>query len=178
MVLALSLVVIIAVAAGAPALAHDYRDNKDDSSNVVTYGQHGEVILQLPAGNPQITNVTSLRLVASDYNKKSTFGAYDTLTVYLWIPAANQFIPVAQINNVNNPALDEYLHKFYLNTPVWNPLMPNVIDVSDKDFKVWKEDDVIMVNLTTTVKITLPFNLMPPSTPNQHGATRHSTFRP
>ena len=53
MVLAPSLVVIIAVAAGAPALAHDYRDNKDDSSNVVTYGHHGEVILQSASKKPQ-----------------------------------------------------------------------------------------------------------------------------
>jgi hypothetical protein len=160
MVLALSLVVIVAVAASAPALAHDNRDNKDESSNVVAYGYHGEVILNLPAGNPQVTNVTSLRLVAGDFNQKSTFGAYDNLAVYLWIPVANQFVPVAQLINVNNPALDEKLHEFWFNTPVWNPLMPNVIELSDKDFKVWKENDIIMANLSTAVKITLPFNLM------------------
>jgi hypothetical protein len=159
--LSLSLILVIAVAAIAPALAHgDKKDKGNDSSYVTVYGQHGEVILQLPAGSPKVTNVTALRLIANEYDKKSTFGAYDTLVVALWIPIANTFVPVAQINNINDPDLDAYLHTLYSNTPVWNSLMPNVIDVSDKDLKVWKEGDVIMANLTTTVKITLPFNLM------------------
>jgi hypothetical protein len=166
-VLSLSLALIIAFAAVAPTLAeHERGKRNDDSSNVTdtsnivtTYGQHGEVIIQLPAGNPKVTNVTCLRLIANDYNKKSAFGAYDTLLIFLWVPVANQFVPVAQINNVNNPGLDAYLHTLWNNTPVWNPMMPNVIDVTDKDLDVWMDDGIIIANLTTTVKITLPFNL-------------------
>jgi hypothetical protein len=127
---------------------------------VTAYGQHGEVILQLPAGNPSISNVTTVRFVASEFNEKSTFGAYDTFIVALWIPSINQFVPVAQINSVNNSDLDAFLRTIYLNTPIWNTLMPNIIDLSSKDFSVWMEDGVIIANLTTTVKITLPFNLM------------------
>jgi hypothetical protein len=158
--LSLSLIIIIAVAAVAPALAHDDKRESNDNSYVTVYGQHGEVIIQLPAGNPRVTNVTSLRLIANDFNKKSTFGAYDTLIVALWIPIANQFVPVAQINSVSNPALDTYLHTLYNNTPVWTGLTPNIIDLTSKDLSVWKDDDVIIANLTTSVKITLPFNLM------------------
>jgi hypothetical protein len=167
-ILSLTMALIIAVAAVVPALAdNERRKNNDDDSNVTdssnlvtTYGQHGEVILQLPAGSPKVTNVTAIRLVANEYNKKSTFGAYDTLLVMLWIPVYNGFMPVAQINNVNNSDLDAYLQKLYNVTPVWNSLCPNIIDVTDKDFNVWKEGDVIMANLTKTVKIQLPFNLM------------------
>jgi hypothetical protein len=167
-VLSLSLVVIVTVAAFAPTLADNNKGQNKDNLNVVTYGQHGEVVLQLPTpsnatppaapGTP--SHPTCLRLVANEYDKKSTFGAYNTLLVALWIPVANTFVPVAQINDVSNPDLDAYLHALFNNTPVWNSIMPNVIDVNDHDLDVWKEGEVIMVNLTTTVKITLPFNLM------------------
>jgi len=160
-ILSLSLIIIIAVAAVAPALAHeDAKDKEKNSSNVTVYGQHGEVIIQLPAGSPKVTNVTALRLIANNYDKKSTFGAYDTLIVGLWIPIANTFVPVAQINNINDPDLDTYLHTLYSNTPVWNSIMPNVINLDSSQLNVWKEGEIIMANLTTTVKITLPFNLM------------------
>ena len=159
-VLSLSLIVIIAVAAVAPALANNDKNKSNDSSYVTVYGQHGEVIIQLPAGSPKVTNVTALRLIANDFNKKSTFGAVDTLLVALWIPVANQFVPVAQINSVSNPDLDTYLHALYNNTPVWTGFTPNVIDLTSKNLSVWKDDDIIIANLTTSVKITLPFNIM------------------
>ena len=164
----LCLAAMTAVAVFAPALAHNSNSIRSDSSNVVVYGRHGEVILQLPepsnATAPAAPGTQShpscLRLVANNYDRKSTFGAYDTLLVALWIPAYNSFIPVAQINSVSNVNLDEYLHILYNNTPVWNPLMPNIINVDDKVLDVWNEGDVIIANLSATVKITLPFNLM------------------
>lgn len=158
--LSLSLAITIGVAAVVPAFAHEDKGDTANGSNVMAYGEHGEVIIQLPTGSPKVTNVTSLRLIAANFNKKSTFGAYDTLVVSLWEPIANAYVPVAQISNVPNLALQTFLHAFYNNTPVWNGLMPNVINVTEKDFKVWMDDDILMANLTTTVKITLPFNLM------------------
>ena len=156
-VLVLSLSVVMAVALVAPSFAHS---KKDDDSNLVVYGQHGEVILQLPAGIP--SHPTALRLIASDLNKKSEFGATDTLLVALWIPAANTFVPVAQIVDSSDPSRIDFLHTLFNNTPIWrDPLMPNVIQVADNALDVWMEDDVIVANLTTTVKITLPFDQLP-----------------
>lgn len=157
-VLVLSLSVVMAVALVAPSFAHS---KKDDDSNVVVYGQHGEVILQLPSGIP--SRPTALRLIASDFNKKSEFGAVDTLMVALWIPAASTFVPVAQIVDDSNPDRLAFIQMLFNNTPIWrvSPAFPNVIQVADKDLDVWKEDDVIFANLTTTVKITLPFDQMP-----------------
>lgn len=155
-VLSLGLTLVILVAVFAPALAYNNDHGKKDSSIIVTYGQHGEVILQLPSGTP--SHPTNLRLIANDYDKRSHFGAYDTLVVALWIPAMNAYVPVAHINSISNPDLDAFLQTLYANTPVWNPVMHNIFDTSA--LSVWRKGDTIMANLTSSVTVTLPFNLM------------------
>jgi hypothetical protein len=154
-VLVIILSATMAVTVVAPALANR-KSSKD--SNVVVYGQHGEVTLQLPSGIP--THPTALGIVASDWNRKSEFGACDSLSVALWIPAANSFVPVLQLLDNPNPDYAEFLQKLYNNTPVWNPIMPNIIQVADNELDVWTEGDVIIANLTSAEKVTLPFNLM------------------
>jgi hypothetical protein len=163
-VIILSLAVVMAIASVSIAFANYRRDD----SNVVVYGQHGEVVLQLPqpsnatppAPPGTSSHPTCLRLIANDFDKKSEFGAVDTLVVALWIPNANSFVPVAQIQDNSNPDYINFARTLYNNTPVWTGLTPNIICVNDNQLEVWKEDDVIMANLTMPVKITLPFNVM------------------
>lgn len=131
-----------------------------------TYGEHGEVILQLPPpsnlpNSSTPSHPTNLRLIAIGNNNRSSFGAFSSLIVALWIPVYNTFVPVAQINSVSKPELDTYLQTVYNNTPIWNPLMHNIINLnSSQNLNVWREDRIIIANLTTPVTITLPFNLM------------------
>jgi hypothetical protein len=170
-VLSLSLAVIIMIATIGITFANGNKDKKKDGSNVVAYGQHGEVILQLPTpsnkpappaalGTPW--HPTCLRLIAGDIEKKSTFGASDNLDVYLWMPAMNSFVPVAHITDQDDPDALEFFHAVYIGLPIWNtaveePNMRNVITVEDNELDVWKEGDVIMANLTKAVTITLDF---------------------
>jgi hypothetical protein len=169
--LAISLCLVCAIVAGVAA-----QTLTNPTSNTVvgtatqpaTYGEHGEVILQLPQpSNATNSNMpshpTTLRLVASSFDDRSSFGASDTLLVLLWIPATDQFVPVAQINSVSDPTLDTHIQALWNGTPIWNPIMHNVIDVNG--FSVSREGSLIIANLTVPVTITLPFNLMS-GTPN------------
>jgi hypothetical protein len=150
---------IMIVAAVSPAFAH----RKKDDLIVVSSGQHGEVILQLPSGVP--SHPTCLRFVATDHDKKSEFGPHDSMTIGLWVPQANRFVPVAVIADNPNPEAIVFLKSFWNNTPVWNPIMRNIFNVTDKELDVWEHNDVIKANLTVAKNITLPFNLMV-GTPN------------
>ncbi len=127
-------------------------------TSLVAYGSHGEVTVQLPPAIP--AHPTALRLVASDINSSSTFGARDNLIVWLWIPAYNNFIPAAMITTGNSDVLT-YFKTLYNGTPIWNPpLEPNIINVSSSVLQVSKQGDIIIANLTVPQKITLPFDQM------------------
>jgi hypothetical protein len=155
-ILVLSLASIIPVAAFAPAFA---RYKKPDNSIVVSTGQHGEVVLQLPPGVP--SHPTCLRIVAETHDKKAAFGPYDSMSVMLWIPESNGFQVVGLLSNNPNPELYTFLKNTFNNTFIWNPVMPNIFNVTRQDLNVWTEGDTIIANLTKSVKITLPFNLVP-----------------
>lgn len=119
MVLSLLLAISITVATVAIALAHSDEGKRNDSSNVVFYGKHGEVIIQLPTGNPKVTNVTSLKLIATHRDKKSAFGESDILQVALWVPVANNYVPVATIMDNPNPDLLTFVHTVFNNSQIW-----------------------------------------------------------
>ena len=169
--LALSLCLVCSIVLGVAAQTLTNPTNNTVVGTVTeptTYGEHGEVILQLPQpSNATNSNMpshpTTLRLVASSFDERSSFGASDTLLVLLWVPAVDQFIPVAQINSVSDSSLDAHIQALWNGTPIWNPIMHNVIDVTT--FSVSREGSLIIANLTTPVTITLPFNLMT-GTPN------------
>lgn len=134
-------------------------------ANDSVYGEHGEVIVQLPQPSnlPNTTmpsHPTTIRIVANSIDERSSYGAGSTLLVQLWIPAANAFLPVAQVFTNPNPDLMVYMQKVFNNTPIWNPLMPNLIKVNSQSLNVWREGSLIIANLTTPVTITLPFNQM------------------
>jgi hypothetical protein len=168
MVLSLLMAISITVTTVAIALAHNDEDDnreRNDSSNVVFYGKHGSVIIQFPLGNPKVTNVTSLKLIATHRDKKSAFGESDILQVALWVPVANNYVPVAAIVDNSNPDWLTFVHTVFNNTQIWfPPNFQNVIVVDDKVLDVWMDDDVLMANLTSTIKISLPFQTFPPFT--------------
>jgi hypothetical protein len=166
--LALSLCLVCSIVVGVAAQTLTNPTNNTTVTQPATYGEHGEVILQLPQpSNATNSNMpshpTTLRLIASSFDNRSSFGASDTLLVLIWVPAADQFIPVAQINSVSDPTLDAHIQAVWNNTPVWNPIMHNVIDVNG--FSVSRVGSLIIANLTVPVTITLPFNQMT-GTPN------------
>lgn len=150
-ILALSLAVTIAVAAVAPALA--------GTKPITIYGKGGTVVLQLPEGIP--SHPTTLKISVGAFDKRSTYGAYDTLFVSLWIPAYNGFMTVACIetNVVHSNSLSR---QFFAGSFVWNPpLFPNDFQVANNELEVAKHGSTITATLTKSIEISLPFNLLP-----------------
>jgi hypothetical protein len=148
-VLVLSLAVIIAVAAVAPALAHGGKSDPPSTDNYPQYSAGGNVILQLP---PATGHPTDLMIVAYDVEKRSAFGAGDIMVVYLWVPALNMYLPVADIIDTSNPDLIAWAKAIFAGLPI----AQNIIPVADKELEVWKCGDVLTANLTVPVTIKLP----------------------
>lgn len=164
-VLALSLAVIIAVAAVIPALAH----NKPSGPTLYSSGGHVTLLLPpaptkpppAPAGTP--THPTALRIFADDVDRRSDFGAADLMLVSIWVSAVNRFVPVAYISD--NPKQSDLIKAAWVGTSIWHPTAaPNVFTVTDKELEVWKHGDTVTVNLTVSEDIkfgTLFPNLKP-----------------
>ena len=140
-VLALSLAVIIAVAAVIPAFAHE----KPSGQTLYSKGG-GDVTLQLPLGTGALaTRPTALRIFADIYDKRSEGGAADSIVVYMW--ALNRFWPVAYISD--NDEHNNLIKATWVNSLVWHPTAaPNVFKVEDEELEVCKRGDIVTVNLT------------------------------
>lgn len=184
--LTLIFVVLTVVMAVAPTLAAP-----DPNKPLVTkYYCSGKVILQLPPpsnasppaapGTP--SHPISLQLIALDLDRRSTFGAHDELYVALWVPQPNAYIPVAYISD-NDAAGQDFYKMLWNNSGLWStvafaPGFENVIAVADKELEVWSESvwtsygsghkgwdyessNTFIVNLTKSVKISLPWNTHP-----------------
>jgi hypothetical protein len=156
-IVALSLAVIIAVAAVVPALAHSNHCNGGKSDSPITnYGSGGSVHVQLPPGEP--SHPTILMIDAYDIDRRSSFGAMDIMMVWLWVPSLNLHAPVALISDNPNPDFFDFAKALFNNTPVWIPAagMTNVFEVADGELEVRKRGDVLTANLTAPISITLP----------------------
>ena len=175
-ILMLALLIVTIVAAVVPALA---TSKKEDDSNPVFSGIGGTVIVALPpAPNKPGTVIPAhpvdLRFVAIGHNRRSAYGAFDSLLVYLWSAPTNVFQPVAVISD--NPDASEFWMKAWNKTFVWTENQPykNVVTVTDKELEIWTEtiwpqsghgnkgldmdnSEVLFVNLTKQVHVTLPF---------------------
>jgi hypothetical protein len=150
-VLVLSLAVTIAVAAVAPALA--------GTKSITIYGKGGTLVLQLPEG--VLSHPTTLKISIGSFDKRSTYGAYDTLFVSLWIPEYGDFMTVACIetNVVHSNSLSR---QFFASSFVWSPpLFPNDFQVADNELEVLKHGGTITATLTESIDISLPFDLLP-----------------
>src|SRR4030042_5453581 len=158
-VLALSLAIIILVAAIFPALA----SGKKHPDVTVVSSNQGHVRLDLPppGGAPPPAGVaghpTNLILTFIDYYKGPASGT-DVIVVYIWVSTANMYIPIAAIGD--QPA-NEQIKKFWNNTPVYLEIdnvviRNNLKTVADKELDVWKEcarghDDILIAHLTVHV---------------------------
>jgi hypothetical protein len=160
--LSLSLAVIITVAAVVPALAHGNQCDDDKSASLTTfYGSGGNVVIQLPQGIP--SHPTALGILVLDVDKWSTFGAMDIMAVSIWIPQLNSLFPVVVISDSTNPDFYAFFKTVYINSAIWAPpIMPNIIQVADKELEVHRHGDVLTANLTVPVNISLPFQFWPP----------------
>ena len=161
-VLALSLAAIIAVAAVVPALAYGKKSDDDKSDSLTTfYGSGGNFNLQLPPGVP--SHPTDLRFEVFDFDRRSTFGSFGVMTVALWVPALNGYVPVAVVSDSPNPEFFDHAHTVLGGTPPWNPAkgFSNIFPVSDTELEVNKRGNVLTAELTVPVEIALPFQNLP-----------------
>jgi hypothetical protein len=165
--LSLSLCLLVAIVVGvvAQTFANATISTSPVDKNKYAFGEHGEVIVQFPQpstlpNSTQPSHPTTLRLIATSLDNRSSFGPSSTILIQLWIPAANQFVGVAQIVANSNPDLPAYLQAIWNGTPIWNPIMHNIFVVNSQTLNVWRDCDKIIANLTAPITITLPFNLL------------------
>jgi hypothetical protein len=166
--LALSLSVCLLVSIVVGVVAQTFANATTSppvDKNKYAFGEHGEVIVQFPqpstvANTTQPSHPTTLRFIPAIFDNRSSFGPSSSMIVQLWIPAANQFVAVAQIVASSNPDLPSYLQTLWNGTPIWNAAMHNIFIVNSQTLNVWRDCSTIVANLTTSVTITLPFNLL------------------
>lgn len=163
----LALSVIITVAAIAPALASN---NRNDPA-VKFYASVGTVILQLPPAPNKIgtatpAHPTDLYVAVADWEKPSAFGAagHDLFYVALWIPQRNAYQPVAFITDNNDADFLNLIKTAWNGTWIWlerwfvpSPFFRNVITVEPDELEVSRHGDVVTANLTCEVNVYLPF---------------------
>jgi hypothetical protein len=163
--ISLSVCLLVSIVAGVVAQTFaNATTSPTVDKNKYAFGEHGEVIVTFPPpstlpNSSQPSHPTTLRFVAAIYNDRSSFGASSSILIQLWIPAANQFVGVAQIVASSNPDLPAYLQTIWNGTPIWNPIMHNIFIVNSQTLNVWRDCDKIIANLTAPVTITLPFQL-------------------
>jgi hypothetical protein len=163
MFVALSLAIIIAVAAFVPTVAIA-RYGKQKAKSLTYYSYGGQVTVQLPEGvpsHPTTLIITAMHVQKQGYNVLS--GPHNVFSAYIWVPERNSFIPVVAISTNPNPEHQELIKEIYNGTPLWNPTlgMLNCISVDDDVLVTQKRGDVFFCNLTEGVHISLPFP--PPS---------------
>ena len=158
----LSLAMIIVVAALAPTVVVARHKNKDDSLTNYMYG--GQVTVQLPEGVPP--HPTTLLIGASHVERQGDYpmrGPHDVISVYLWIPQLNSFMPVIAISTNQNPEHQALIKEIYSNTPLWNPALgfENCYWIDKDELYTTKRGDVFFVNLTVGFHVSLDFTGSP-----------------
>ena len=163
MLLALSLTIIIAVSALAPTVAVAKHKNEDDLG-LTNYMYGGQVTVQLPEGVP--SHPTTLLIGASHVQRKGDYpmhGPHDVISVYIWIPQLNRFMPVIAISTNQNPEHQDLIKEIYNNTPLWNPALgfENCYWIDKDELYTTKRGDVFFVNLTVGFHVALNFTKSP-----------------
>jgi len=146
-VLALSIVIL--VAAVAPAIAHNnqHDDKKPfppDPNKEYVYGRSAKIVLNLPEGGK--CNKTDIALTFMDVDGRSTKGAEDGLEVSIWLPTRSTFMTVAFIDD-NSAAIDS-VKQMLSGLP-----FIQYIKVEDNELEVWRKGDTIIANLTKPIDI-------------------------
>jgi hypothetical protein len=146
-ILAVILVVSVAVAAIAPAFAHQKPRSPPVLDTEYVFGSGADVILQLPSGVP--SHHTDLKFAVQHGNKQSTKGAEDVMSVFIWVPTRNAYTRLAIITD--NPLTAESTKKMYAGMVT----AQNIILVADNELEVWKKGDVLTANLTKAIPIII-----------------------
>lgn len=162
------LAILIVTAAITPTLAFQ----KQSETNSGSKGNHASVTLQLPPGGGALVGrPVDILLLAYDYG--SLMGYSDVIIVTLWVPAMNQYVPLAVISD---QAPNAQVKSLWNGTPVYMEVNSVVIrnnlkTVSDKELNVWMEyscsghgngaldTKVLIANLT--VPVLLDFTGLP-----------------
>lgn len=145
----LALAVIIAVAAVTPTLAHN--PCTPSASGVLhSYGYSGDVIIQLPSPSTP-SHPYNLRIVATHFDARSANGVEDYITVHVWAPnyQKGSFVAVACVSDAQ--AGVDFVKAMYTGAP----FAQNTIKVADDELEMWKEGDILTVNLTKAIDIKI-----------------------
>ncbi len=157
LILAVSLAVVITVAAVAPTFAaQEFPINANDTSK----GSHGNVTVSLPVGGGAVAgHPTELVLSAYDYGESMNYA--DLLILAVWLPAMNSFVPIAVIGD---QAPNAQVKGMWNNTAVYLEINGAVIrnnlkTVTDTQLNVWTEGHGATENLVLMANLTVPVQL-------------------
>lgn len=160
--------VLAAILTGAAVIAQTPAPSPTAKSNIVTYADGANVIVSLPQGNA--THPLNLRIGVSHIDPKSDYGGPDVLTLYIWVPSLNSYVPVAVLSTNTDPDAITWVKGVFNNTPIWTPpMMMNYFTPTANQFKVYMDGDNLWANSTASYNITLPAQLggnftLPPMT--------------
>lgn len=138
-ILVLSLAITVAVAVISPALAHK---NQDDTPGITTYGSSAGIDISLPPpGGAVAGHPTNLEIEINDWNRRSETGAFDAMIIYVWVPAFNEYFPLAAILDIPIP---DWYKAMFNGTFAYQEangvvIRNNIFSVSDKELDVWME---------------------------------------
>lgn len=159
---------LVAILTGAVVIAQTPTPTPSTTANITTYADGANVILSLPQGNT--THPLDLRIAVSDIDARSDYGGPDTLSVYIWVPARNMYVPVAILSTNTDPDAITWIKGVMNNTPIWTPpTMQNFFTPTANQLKVYMDGDTLWANSTASYNITLPAQLggnftLPPMT--------------
>ncbi|MCW3999851.1 MAG: hypothetical protein NWE93_06400 [Candidatus Bathyarchaeota archaeon] len=148
-------VLVAAMLTAAVILASANPTPAASTGAVVTHGNGGIVTLALP---PSSSHPVNLRISVVDVSNESDYGGPDVMEIYVWVPNMNSYVPVAILSTNTNASAIDWIKQVVNGTPIWTPpTMPNYFTPNASQLQVWMDDDgVLMVNLTTSVNVTLP----------------------
>jgi hypothetical protein len=160
--------VLAAILTGTAVIAQTPTPTPSAKSNITAYSNGANVAISLPQGNT--THPLDLRIAVSHIDPRSDYGGPDTLSLYIWAPAMNMYVPVAILSTNTDPDAITWIKGVMNNTPIWTPpTMMNYFTPTTNQFKVYMDGDNLWVNSTASYNITLPAQLggnftLPPMT--------------
>jgi sugar-specific transcriptional regulator TrmB len=108
---------------------------------------------------PQSYNLPDMTIWTMHLNKQSSFGAADSILVFLWLktPKGNQYVPVAFISDNRNQV--EFVKKTAKNTPVEH----NAHFVEKDKLQVQVQGNSMFAGWTVPISLLPPSYTLPPS---------------
>ena len=146
----------VVFAQAQPAQTCETSASDPSTGNIVTTSDGANVILQLPQGVP--SHPVNLRIIVTQITGSSDgSGNPNTMQVYIWVPAMNQYVGAAILSTNTNESAINWIKGIVNGTPIWTPpALENYFVPTLDEYQIWMDGDVLMANLTTSFNVTLP----------------------